>query len=166
MWLVIIAIKGGQTSPIGELFEWNTRNLHTFMIWWSSEKLKACCASYLGLDLSICIEFFKICLLMKRYSNRLWFACHSISEINLFYLYKEGRGRKAWGSLPEATTGSRRQPRIRGGGPSPLASQAGGPAATKNWIALQRKSHLCIPFLGIARPQPQFPHSCVCERFI
>jgi hypothetical protein len=32
--------------------------------------------------------------------------------------------------------------------------------------ALHRKSHLCIPFLGIARPQPQFPHSCVCERFI
>jgi hypothetical protein len=31
--------------------------------------------------------------------------------------------------------------------------------------ALQRKSHLCIPFLGIARPQSQFPHSCVCERF-
>jgi hypothetical protein len=29
---------------------------------------------------------------------------------------------------------------------------------------LQRKSHLCIPFLGIAQPQPQFPHSCVCER--
>ncbi len=23
---------------------------------------------------------------------------------------------------------------------------------------LQRKSHLCIPFLGIARPQPQFQH--------
>ncbi len=23
-----------------------------------------------------------------------------------------------------------------------------------------------IPFLGIARPQPQFQHSCVCERFI
>ncbi len=35
-----------------------------------------------------------------------------------------------------------------------------------NIYALQRKSHLCIPFLGIARPQPQFPHSCVCERFI
>jgi hypothetical protein len=31
--------------------------------------------------------------------------------------------------------------------------------------ALQRKSHLCIPILGIARPQPQFPQSCVCERF-
>ncbi len=33
---------------------------------------------------------------------------------------------------------------------------------------LQRKSHLCIPFLRIARPPPQFPHSCVCvgERFI
>jgi hypothetical protein len=28
-------------------------------------------------------------------------------------------------------------------------------------IALQRKSHLCIPFLEIARPQFQFPHSCV-----
>jgi hypothetical protein len=31
---------------------------------------------------------------------------------------------------------------------------------------LQGKYHLCIPFLGIARPQSQFPHSCVCERFI
>jgi hypothetical protein len=31
---------------------------------------------------------------------------------------------------------------------------------------LQRKSHLCIPFLGIARPQTKFPYSCVCERFI
>jgi hypothetical protein len=32
--------------------------------------------------------------------------------------------------------------------------------------ALQRKNHLCIPFLGIAQPQSQFPHSCVCELFI
>ncbi len=31
--------------------------------------------------------------------------------------------------------------------------------------ALQGISYLCIPFLGIARPQSQFPHSCVCERF-
>jgi hypothetical protein len=31
---------------------------------------------------------------------------------------------------------------------------------------LQRKTYLCIPFLGIARPRPQFPHSCVCEWFI
>jgi hypothetical protein len=31
---------------------------------------------------------------------------------------------------------------------------------------LQRKSHLCISFLGIARHQPQFKHSFVCERFI
>ncbi len=30
--------------------------------------------------------------------------------------------------------------------------------------ALQRKSHLCIPFLGIGRLPSQ--HSCVCERFI
>jgi hypothetical protein len=28
-------------------------------------------------------------------------------------------------------------------------------------IALQRKSHLCIPFLGIAWPQPQFQYSWV-----
>jgi len=28
--------------------------------------------------------------------------------------------------------------------------------------ALQGKSLICIPFLGIARPQSQFPHSCVC----
>jgi hypothetical protein len=32
--------------------------------------------------------------------------------------------------------------------------------------ALQRKSHLCIPFLGIARPQSQFLHSCVSEQCI
>ncbi len=32
--------------------------------------------------------------------------------------------------------------------------------------ALQWQFRLYIPFLGIARPQPQFPHSCVCERFI
>ncbi len=31
---------------------------------------------------------------------------------------------------------------------------------------LQRKSHFCVPRKGIARPQSQFPHSCVCERFI
>jgi hypothetical protein len=31
---------------------------------------------------------------------------------------------------------------------------------------LQGKSHLCIPFLGIAQPQSQFPHSCVSEQFI
>ncbi len=31
---------------------------------------------------------------------------------------------------------------------------------------LQRKSHLCISLMGIARPQSQFPHSCVCERII
>ncbi len=30
----------------------------------------------------------------------------------------------------------------------------------------QRKSHLCIPRKLIAQPQSQFPHSCVCERFI
>jgi hypothetical protein len=30
---------------------------------------------------------------------------------------------------------------------------------------LQGKSHLCIPFLGIARPQSHFPYSCVCEQF-
>ena len=30
---------------------------------------------------------------------------------------------------------------------------------------LQRQFRLYIPFLGIARPQPQFLHSCVCERF-
>jgi hypothetical protein len=32
--------------------------------------------------------------------------------------------------------------------------------------SLQRKSYLFIPFLGIARPQSQFPHSCDCERFV
>jgi hypothetical protein len=39
----------------------------------------------------------------------------------------------------------------------------------KNYIPeriLQRQFRLYIPFLGIARPQPQCPHSCVCERFI
>jgi hypothetical protein len=32
--------------------------------------------------------------------------------------------------------------------------------------ALQGKFHLCIPFLGMARLQSQFPHSCVCELFV
>ncbi len=27
---------------------------------------------------------------------------------------------------------------------------------------LQGKSHLCIPYLGIALSQSQFPHSCFC----
>jgi hypothetical protein len=31
---------------------------------------------------------------------------------------------------------------------------------------LRRQSHLCIPFLGIARPQSQIPHSFFCERFM
>jgi hypothetical protein len=34
------------------------------------------------------------------------------------------------------------------------------------YYVLQRKSHLWIPFLGIARPQSQFPHLCVYERFV
>ncbi len=29
---------------------------------------------------------------------------------------------------------------------------------------LQRKSHLCLPFLEIVLLQSQFPHSCVCEQ--
>jgi hypothetical protein len=28
------------------------------------------------------------------------------------------------------------------------------------------KFRLCIPFLGIARPQSQYSQSCVCERII
>ncbi len=32
--------------------------------------------------------------------------------------------------------------------------------------ALYRKSNLCISRKGIARPQSQFIHLCVCERFI
>jgi hypothetical protein len=36
---------------------------------------------------------------------------------------------------------------------------------TGTYTTLQGKSHLCIPRKGIARPQPQFPHSCVFERF-
>ncbi len=31
---------------------------------------------------------------------------------------------------------------------------------------LQQKTHLWIPRKGTVRPQSQFPHSCVCERFI
>jgi hypothetical protein len=34
------------------------------------------------------------------------------------------------------------------------------------YTALQGKSHLFIPFLGIAWSQSHFLHSCVCERFI
>jgi hypothetical protein len=31
---------------------------------------------------------------------------------------------------------------------------------------LQRKFHLCLPFLGIALPLSQFPHSCVSDLYI
>ncbi len=31
---------------------------------------------------------------------------------------------------------------------------------------LQRQFRLYIPFLGIARPQPHFPHSCICGHFV
>ncbi len=41
-----------------------------------------------------------------------------------------------------------------------------GPQRLKCACTLQGKSHLCIPSLGIAQPQSQFPHWCVCERFI
>ncbi len=34
------------------------------------------------------------------------------------------------------------------------------------YLALKWKSHLCVPFLGIARPQSQFLHWCACEQFI
>ncbi len=37
---------------------------------------------------------------------------------------------------------------------------------TITYYTLQRQFRLYIPFLGIARPQTQFPHSCVCERCI
>jgi hypothetical protein len=40
------------------------------------------------------------------------------------------------------------------------------PMVIINLTTLQRQFRLYIPFLGIARPQPQFPHSCVFERFI
>jgi hypothetical protein len=35
-----------------------------------------------------------------------------------------------------------------------------------NFPTLLRKSHLCIPFLGISRPKSQFQHSCVYEQLI
>jgi hypothetical protein len=42
-----------------------------------------------------------------------------------------------------------------------------GRGVQKNCLyTLQRKSNLCISSTGIAWPQSQFPHSCVCERFI
>ncbi len=36
----------------------------------------------------------------------------------------------------------------------------------KNMHCNGNSVYICIPSLGIARPQPQFPHSCVFERFI
>ncbi len=49
---------------------------------------------------------------------------------------------------------------------APSSRILSGDALSSGWCALQRKSYLCIPLLGIARPPSQFPHSCVCERFI
>ncbi len=39
-------------------------------------------------------------------------------------------------------------------------------SSLKTIYALQRNFELCIPRKGIARPESQFPHSCVCERSI
>ncbi len=39
-------------------------------------------------------------------------------------------------------------------------------ALTSPSTEMQRKSHLCIPRKGFARPQSRFPHSSVCKRFI
>jgi hypothetical protein len=49
-------------------------------------------------------------------------------------------------------------------GRPPFASFCNGEAHSYLMSSLQGKSHLCIPFLEIARPES--PHSCVCERFI
>jgi hypothetical protein len=54
------------------------------------------------------------------------------------------------------------------GKPAQGNQHRGGRAKHKvrKYDTLQRQFRLYIPFLGIARPQPQFPHSCVCGRFI
>ncbi len=65
------------------------------------------------------------------------------------------------------STGTRR--RAGSGSTGRRAKRRSGPPSlsySTQVTTLQRKHHLCISFLGIARPQPQFPHSCVCERFI
>jgi hypothetical protein len=69
-------------------------------------------------------------------------------------------GGRAWSSIDYKSQQTKDHPR---GPPADYPLQISQPITP---TALQRKSHLCIPFLGIARPQPQFPHSCVCERFI
>jgi hypothetical protein len=46
-----------------------------------------------------------------------------------------------------------------------MRSGGQGVPAALTPATLLGKSHLYIPFLGIARPHSQFPHSCVCERF-
>jgi hypothetical protein len=43
-----------------------------------------------------------------------------------------------------------------------MIGRLGPPSFLKH--TLQRNLDLCIPRKGIARPQSQFPHSCVCER--
>jgi hypothetical protein len=51
-------------------------------------------------------------------------------------------------------------------------AESGWDLAERAWMrssrasALQRKSHLCIPKNGTARPQSQFPHSCVWAIYI
>jgi hypothetical protein len=87
----------------------------------------------------------------------LWFPCHRGSDSHLCkrggegaaYLsnLREGKRLEAWCRLNFSQI------------ERPMKKAAVS-------AALQRKSHLCIPFLGIAWSQSQFPHSCVCERFI
>ncbi len=70
--------------------------------------------------------------------------------------HRRTRGQRARGDLLRARHGVHARQALH---PLPLNKN-------KNWFnLLQRKFYKCIPFLGIARPQSQFPHSCVCERF-
>ncbi len=48
----------------------------------------------------------------------------------------------------------------------PFLSASLAPTPPPPHRTLQQKSHLYIPRKGIARPQSQFLHTCVCERFI
>ena len=71
------------------------------------------------------------------------------SEYSFLGLHRRASGRGGWGE----------------GGPTRRCGPPTWRSSVSVQYTLQQKSHICIPFFKeTARPQSQFPHSCVSER--
>ncbi len=120
---------------------------------------------------NICFEFSVLCLCSVAFVETMsrLLADSPFGKVNRNFLLQalEAEYRGQVEEMKKRLTASKAQ---MVPGDYPHQTQQGRficiPWHRKNNPTLQGKSHLCIPFLGIVRPQSQFPHWCVCERFI